>query len=148
MMTSVPTLHAGNVTLGHGTEGDEEALDYMESLSASSVLPSESYLGLQSTQGPSAVSHPYPEGEWVVGVSVGPAWLDILVLVLKGLVMSAVIVASVLGNLLVIVSVARYVPATSYCRILLVTTCSHHYYQHLPPVITIIVATTVTTHAS
>lgn len=108
MMTSVPTLHAGNMTLGHGAEGGEETLDYMESLSASSVLPSESYFRLQSTQGPSAVSHSYPEGEWVMGVSVGPAWLDILVLVLKGLVMSAVIVVSVLGNLLVIVSVARY----------------------------------------
>ncbi|XP_063886810.1 LOW QUALITY PROTEIN: octopamine receptor beta-1R-like [Scylla paramamosain] len=108
MMTSVPTLHAANVTLGHGAEADQEALDYMDSLAASSVLPSEFYSGPHSTLGPSGVPHPYPEVEWVVGVGVRRAWLDILVLVLKGLVMSAVIVVSVLGNLLVIVSVARY----------------------------------------
>ncbi|XP_068216212.1 octopamine receptor beta-2R-like [Palaemon carinicauda] len=48
--------------------------------------------------------------DWVTGVNLdmGPTWVAILVLVLKGLVMFAVIVASVLGNLLVIVSVARY----------------------------------------
>ncbi|MPC66886.1 hypothetical protein E2C01_061041 [Portunus trituberculatus] len=107
MMTSVPTLHAANVTLGHGAEMDREALDYMDSLAASSVLPSELYLGPHSTLGPSGVPHPYSEVEWVVGVGVRRAWLDILVLVLKGLVMAAVIVVSVLGNLLVIVSVAR-----------------------------------------
>lgn len=110
-MTSVPTLHAGNLTWPHGTDQGEEAQDYniMEGLSASSVLPPESFLDLQSTRGPAAMSHPFSEGGWVVGVGVERAWQDILVLVLKGLVMSAVIIASVLGNLLVIVSVARYV---------------------------------------
>lgn len=109
MMTSVPTLHAGNLTWPHDSDKGDEALDYIEGLSASSVLPPESFLDLQSTRGPAAVSHSFPEGGWVVGVGVERAWQDIFVLVLKGLVMSAVIVASVLGNLLVIVSVARYV---------------------------------------
>lgn len=118
MMTSVPTLHAGNLTWPHGTDKGEEALDYniMDGLSASSVLPPESFLDLQSTRSPAVVPHPFPEGGWVVGVGVERAWQDILVLVLKGLVMSAVIIASVLGNLLVIVSVARYVPSVSSHR--------------------------------
>lgn len=49
-------------------------------------------------------SSPSPTGEVEEGWMIG---LDVLVLVLKGLVMSTVILASVLGNLLVIVSVAR-----------------------------------------
>ena len=124
MMTSVATLHAANLTLGNGDEGNEGTLEYMEGLSASSILPSETYLGLQSTQGPSEVPHSFPEVEWMVGVGVRRAWVDILVLVLKGLVMLAVIVVSVLGNLLVIVSVARYVPAN--------TTIDTHHHQLSP----------------
>lgn len=111
-MTSVPTLYAGNLTWPHGTENGAD-LDYMEGLSASSVLPPESFLDLQTTRGPAAVSHSFPEGGWVVGVGVKQEWVDVLLLVLKGLVMAAVIVASVLGNLLVIVSVARYVTTAS-----------------------------------
>lgn len=109
MMASLPLLSGGNLTGDDGV-GVEEAPTVQAILKEShnylytSMLPQESsLLGVPSTS-------PVAEGAWVVGVGVEVAWEDVLVLVLKGLVMAAVIVASVLGNLLVIVSVARSVP--------------------------------------
>ncbi|XP_069953131.1 octopamine receptor beta-1R-like [Cherax quadricarinatus] len=94
-----------------GTESN--ALTGTHDFLYTSLMPPESFLSLQTTSTlPHGVASAGPAGEeaWVVGVDVGvqPTWVGVLVLILKGAVMAAVIIASVLGNLLVIVSVARY----------------------------------------
>ncbi|XP_069992422.1 octopamine receptor beta-1R [Penaeus vannamei] len=108
----------GNSSLDIGAEADltlEGGVAATQDFFHTSLMPPESFINLLSSPGPSDgpatnTAVQVTDDSWVVGVGVGveQSWVEILILALKGVVMAAVIIASVLGNLLIIVSVARY----------------------------------------
>lgn len=107
----------GNSSLDIGAEADltlEGGVAATQDFFHTSLMPPESFINLLSSPGPSDgpatnTAVQVTDDSWVVGVGVGveQSWVEILILALKGVVMAAVIIASVLGNLLIIVSVAR-----------------------------------------